>query len=110
MDLHEKYPAMGVDSLYRFLKPELSCSRKRVHRQTRIAGISSIRLQTNKTTTNSNHNHPIAQNLLMRNFTFEHPDQAWVGGITCIPHRRRLAVFGNRERPVRHKDRRLCIL
>lgn len=76
VELHEKYPAMGLDSLYRLLKPEFGCSRKRVHRQMRIAGISSVRRRAYKATTNSNHSHPIAPNLLMRNFTFERPDQA----------------------------------
>ena len=42
IELHEKYPAMGLDSLYRLLKPEFGCSRKRVHRQMRLAGISSV--------------------------------------------------------------------
>lgn len=82
--LHEKYPAMGLDSLYHMLKPEFACSRKRVHRQMRIAGISSARSRAYKATTNSNHSHPIAPNLLQRNFTFERPNQAWVGDITYI--------------------------
>ncbi len=85
VELHEKYPAMGLDSLYHLLKPEFGCSRKRVHRQMRIAGISSVRCQAYKATTNSNHSNPIAPNLLMRNFSFDHPDQAWVGDITYIP-------------------------
>ena len=85
VELHEKYPAMGLDSLYYLLKPEFGCSRKRVHRQMRLSGISSVRRRAYKATTNSNHSHPIAPNLLMRNFTFEHPDQAWVGDITYIP-------------------------
>ncbi len=51
----------------------------------RLSGISSVRRRACKATTNSNRNHPIAPNLLMRNFTFEHPDQAWVGDITYIP-------------------------
>ena len=38
-----------------------------------------------KATTNSNHSHPIAPNLLMRIFAFRRPDQAWVGDITYIP-------------------------
>ena len=82
VELHEKYPAMGLDSLYHLLKPEFGCSRKRVHRQMRLAGISSARRRAYKATTNSNHSHPIAPNLLMRNFTFQRPDQAWVGDIT----------------------------
>jgi len=85
VELHEKYPAMGLDSLYHMVKPEFGCSRKRVHRQMRLAGISSIRRRAYKATTNSNHSHPIAPNLLMRNFSFERPDQAWVSDITYIP-------------------------
>ncbi len=43
VELHEKYPAMGLDGLYHMLKPKFGCSRKRVHRQMRIAGVSSVR-------------------------------------------------------------------
>ena len=85
VELHEKYPALGLDSLYRLLKPEFGCSRKRVHRQMWLAGISSVRQRAYKRTTNSNHSHPIAPNLLQRKFTFDRPDQAWVGDITYIP-------------------------
>lgn len=81
IELHEKYPAMGLDSLHHMLKPEFGCSRKRVHRQMRMAGVSSCRRQAYKSTTNSNHSHPIAPNLLRQSFTFEHP----VGDITYIP-------------------------
>ena len=73
---------MGLDSLYHLLKPDFGCSRKRVYRQMRLAGISSVRRRSYKTTTNSNHTHPIAPNLLQRNFYFDRPDQAWVGDIT----------------------------
>ena len=85
VELHEKYPAMGLDSLYHLLKPDFGCSRKRVYRQMRLAGISSVRRRSYKTTTNSNHTHPIAPNLLQRSFSFDRPDQAWVGDITYIP-------------------------
>ena len=67
------------------LKPEFGCSRKRVHRQMRLAGIASVRRRAYKVTTNSRHSHPIAPNLLKRNFFFEQPNQAWVGDITYIP-------------------------
>ncbi len=79
---------MGLDSLYHLLRPEFGCSRKRVHRQMRIAGISSVRRRVYKATTNSNHSHPFAPNLLMRNFTFECPDQAcisaWLAVTVCV--------------------------
>ena len=85
MELHQKHPALGLDSLYHMLKPEFSCSRKRVYRQMQIAGIVSARHRAYKATTNSQHSHPVVPNLLKRNFFFEQPNQAWVGDITYIP-------------------------
>ncbi len=67
---------MGLDSMYHLLKPEFGCSRKRVHRQMRIAGIYSVRCRACKATTNSKHSQPIAPNLPMRDFSFERLDQA----------------------------------
>lgn len=83
--LHEKYPALGLDSLYHLLRPEFHCSRGRVHRLMKQAGIHSRRKQAYKATTNSNHTNPIAPNLLNRNFNFAKPNTAWVGDITYIP-------------------------
>lgn len=83
--LHEKYPALGLDSLYHMLKPEFGCSRGRVHRLMKEANIHSLRKRAYKATTNSRHSHPVAPNLLARNFTFHQPNQAWVGDITYIP-------------------------
>lgn len=83
--LHEKYPALGLDSLYHMLKANNSCSRGRVHRLMKAAGIHSMRKKAYKTTTNSRHSHPIAPNLLKRQFSFAQPNQAWVGDITYIP-------------------------
>ncbi|WP_301067446.1 IS3 family transposase [uncultured Duncaniella sp.] len=85
IELHEKYPALGLDSLYRLLKPEFGCSRKRVHRQMRLSGIYSARRRAYKATTNSAHSLAVAPNLLKRNFNFDCPNQAWVGDITYIP-------------------------
>ena len=42
---------MGLNSLHHMLKPEFACSRKRVHRQMQIAGISSARSRAYKATT-----------------------------------------------------------
>ena len=83
--LHNKYPALGLDSLYHMLKREFPCSRNRVHRLMKSLNIHSMRKKAYKNTTNSNHKHPVAENLLKRNFSFDQPNQAWVGDITYIP-------------------------
>ena len=67
------------------LKPELGCSRKRVHRQLRLAGIVSGRRRACKVTANSRHSYPPAPNLLQRKFSFNQANQAWVSDITYIP-------------------------
>lgn len=85
MQLHQKYPALGLDSLYHMLQPEFHCSRGCVHRLMKQANIHSKRKKAYRCTTNSNHTCPIAPNLLNRNFSFERPNQAWVGDITYIP-------------------------
>lgn len=64
--LHEKYPALGLDSLYHMLQPEFGCSRPRVHRLMKQADIHSHRHKAYKHTTNSNHRYPVAPNLLQR--------------------------------------------
>mgnify|MGYP000937827672 FL=1 len=37
-----------------------------------------------RATTNSNHNHPLAPNLLGRQFDVQHPNKAWVMDITYL--------------------------
>lgn len=85
MRLHEKYPALGLDGLYHMVKPAYPCSRGRVYRLMKATGIHSTRKKACKTTTNSRHSHPVAPNLLHRQFSFERPNQAWAGDITYIP-------------------------
>lgn len=79
------YPAMGLDSLHQMIKARIHCSRKRVWRLMKKAHIHSARKKAYKRTTNSNHQNPIAPNLLARNFNFPKPNEAWVGDITYIP-------------------------
>ena len=83
--LHQRYPAMGLDSLHQMLKPQFHCGRKRVHRLMKAANIHSARKRAYKRTTNSHHSNPVAPNLLARNFQFAAPNEAWVGDITYIP-------------------------
>jgi len=82
--LHEKYPSLGLDGLYHILKRNHTCSRGRVHRLMKKAGIHSTRKAGFKVTTNSNHNLPIAPNLLGRNFHAATPNAVWVSDITYI--------------------------
>lgn len=82
--LHQKYHALGLDGIYHLLKKNFQCSRNRIHRIMKKYNIHSIRSKAYKATTNSNHNYPICQNLLMRNFTAKIPNTKWVGDITYI--------------------------
>lgn len=84
LSLHQRYPALGLDSLYHLIRSELACSRKRIHRLMNELNISSARKRAYKATTNSRHAHPIAPNLLARQFSFDAPNKAWVGDITYI--------------------------
>ncbi len=59
-------------------------SRKRVERLMRENGLRSVPRRRFKRTTDSEHKHPIAENLLDRNFHAEAPNRAWVGDITYI--------------------------
>ncbi|HEX8907307.1 MAG TPA: IS3 family transposase [Longimicrobiaceae bacterium] len=65
-------------------------SRKRVARLMRQEGLKGKKRRRFRTTTNSDHAHPIAPNALDRRFEVEEiggPDQAWVADITYVPTR-----------------------
>jgi transposase InsO family protein len=57
---------------------------KRVVRLMHVYGIKAFRKKKYHSTTNSKHNKPVAENLLMRNFTAEAPNKIWLGDITYI--------------------------
>ena len=59
-------------------------SRKRVARIMRQKGIYGRRRRKFKKTTDSNHKHPVADNVLDRNFTVDKPDKVWVADITYV--------------------------
>jgi putative transposase len=67
------------------LHPKFGCSRKRIHRLMRKAGIFSARRRAYRVTTNSNHGYVPAPNLLKRQFDVARPNTVWVGDITYIP-------------------------
>jgi len=60
------------------------CSRKRVARLMQQRGLSARRKRRRVSTTNSNHDHPIAPNLLNREFTARAPKTKWVTDMTAI--------------------------
>jgi putative transposase len=62
----------------------LPCSRKRVIRLMRQAGLVAARKCHKTRTTDSHHAHPIAPNRLQRDFAAQHPNEKWVGDITGI--------------------------
>ena len=59
-------------------------SRKRVERLMRQEGIVARKKRRFRKTTDSNHSHPIALNVLDRNFHVELPDTAWVTDVTYV--------------------------
>jgi putative transposase len=59
-------------------------SKNRVARRMKAMGLRSIYRRKYRTTTDSKHSHPVADNLLQRNFTTDGPDKVWVSDITYI--------------------------
>jgi transposase InsO family protein len=59
-------------------------ARKRVARLMREEGIAGQRKRRFRVTTDSRHSHPIAPNVLQRNFTAPSPNKVWVADITYI--------------------------
>ncbi len=61
------------------------CSRKRVARLMRTAGLSARRVRRKAVTTDSKHDQPVAPNLLGRDFSAPAPDLRWAADITYVP-------------------------
>lgn len=66
-------------------KKGIKTSNHRVRRLMRENGLISVLKSKYKATTNSNHNYPVAPNLLNKDFTAKIRNQKWVGDITYIP-------------------------
>lgn len=65
-------------------KQGIKASNNRIRRLMRENGLVSVIKSKYKATTNSNHNYPVAPNLLNKAFNADTPNQKWVGDITYI--------------------------
>ena len=65
----------------------LRLGEKRVARLMRVGGIRAKQKRKFKVTTDSRHSHPVAPNLLERDFEARAPNTKWVADITYIPTR-----------------------
>jgi putative transposase len=75
----------GSPRIYRELRAAgVSCTKERVERVMREASLAAKHKRKFKATTDSNHNLPVAPNVLAGRFAWEKPNQAWVGDITSI--------------------------
>ena len=61
--------------------------RKRIARLMRAQGVQGRMKRSFRRTTNSNHNNPVAPNILDRKFNVGDPNTNWVGDVTYIPTR-----------------------
>src|SRR6266567_337492 len=64
-----------------------ACGVNLVAKLMREAGIAAKTKRKFRQTTDSNHPHPVAENVLDRNFDPEEPNAAWVADVTYIPTR-----------------------
>ncbi len=87
--LEEHSGRYGAPCLYRDLHDEgINCSRKRVARLMREEEIAAKRKHSRVITTKRDETHPVAANILHREFTASAPNKKWVTDITYIPTRR----------------------
>ena len=63
----------------------LRVSRARITRLMKAAGLKVRCKRKFRITTNSKHRHPVAENLLNREFTANQPNRKWVTAITYLP-------------------------
>jgi len=75
----------GSPRIYRQLKKEgYNYNIKRIERLMNVMELKAIQKRKFKKTTNSNHDLPLKNNLLKRNFNVTQPNKVWVSDITYI--------------------------
>jgi hypothetical protein len=84
LDAHIK--AIFMKSKRRYGSPKITCElndmgfpvgKNRIASRMRSTGLRSIVRRKYQATTDSKHSHPVADNLLKRNFTTDGPDKVW---------------------------------
>lgn len=82
---YESRKTYGSPRIHRKLRKRgIHCSKKRVERLMREAGIQGIQKRKFKVTTDSRHNLAVAANILDRNFSSGSPNVCWLSDITYI--------------------------
>ena len=78
----------GSPRVHRELRAQATrCGKKRVARLMRAAGLHSKRPRRFRVTTQSAHPHPVAPNVLDRQFAVAQPNRVWAADITYLPTR-----------------------
>lgn len=76
----------GSPRITRELKAQgIICSKARIERRMKILNIRGIAKKKFKMTTDSEHQKPVYENMLNRDFSTHRMDEKWVGDITYIP-------------------------
>jgi len=82
---NKSHKTYGSPRIYADLKSDLvPISRSLIARIMKKHGIRSVHAKKFKVTTDSKHKHPVANNVLNRDFQAERPGQKWVSDITYI--------------------------
>jgi putative transposase len=84
----DNHGVYGSPRIYRELKDQgIACSENRIARLMRLRGLRAKQTTRFRSTTKRNPAHPVAPNLLKRNFVAKRPNQKWLSDITYIPTR-----------------------
>ena len=76
----------GSTRIYHELKANgVKCTRQRISKRMKAMGLIAKARKKFKVTTDSNHNKPIAENLLEQNFSASKMNEKWLTDITYIP-------------------------
>jgi putative transposase len=83
---NENHGVYGSPRIYRELDDQgVECSENRIARLMHLRDLKAKQTKRFKTTTKRNRAHPVAPNLLKRDFGADRPDQKWLTDITYIP-------------------------